>query len=105
MPAFFDGFEGGLTGGLLYCLILAYFHPAGLASAWPRVLALSLTFGGFEMWRVTRKRTLRSVGTCMLWTLTASMFVLWALGAVISYPDSPRHETPPHFNQSSLALV
>ncbi len=105
LRAFADGFGGGLFGGLMYCLVLAYFHPDGLEFAWLRVLALSLTFGGFEMWRVTRKRTLRSVRTCVLWILTAGLFVLWALGAVISSTDNSRHETPPHSNQSRLALV
>ncbi len=96
LRAFADGFGGGLIGGLIYCLGLAYFHPGGLEFAWPRVLALSLIFGGFEMWRVTRTRTLRSVRIGMLWTLTAGLFVLWALGAVISASETPLRETPPH---------
>ena len=57
LRAFADGFGGGLIGGLMYCLALAYFNPDGVEFAWGRVLALSLTFGGFETWRVTRRRT------------------------------------------------
>lgn len=104
LGAFADGFGGSLIGGLMYCLVLVYFHPDGLEVACLRVVALSLTFGGFEMWRVRRKRTLKSVRTCMLWTLIASLFVLWALGAVISSTDSSRHKTPPNSNQNGLAL-
>lgn len=54
LRAFADGFGGGLIGGLMYCLALAYFNPDGVEFAWGRVLALSLTFVGFETWRVTR---------------------------------------------------
>ena len=82
--AFADGFGGGLIGGLIYCLVLAYADPQGLQFVWLRVLALALTFGGFEMWRVTHERTLRRVTICMLWTLAGSLFVSWALGAVVS---------------------
>jgi len=103
LRAFADGFGGGLIGGIVYCLVMVCFHPVELEFAWLRVLALSLTFGGFEMWRVTRRRTLRNVGTYMLLTLTVSLFVLWVLGAVIPSTDSSRRETPPHSKQSRLA--
>jgi len=56
LHSFSDGFLGGLTGGFLYWLILAGVHPEGLESAWLRILAISLSFGGFEMWRVARNR-------------------------------------------------
>jgi hypothetical protein len=82
--AFAGGFGGGLTGGLMYCLVVARFYPAGIELAWMRVLALSLIFGGFEMWRVAQNRTLRGVRMPLLWTFTGSGFVLWALGAVVS---------------------
>ena len=102
---FADGFVGGLIGGLAYCLILAQFHPGGLDLAWLRVLALSLTLGGFEMWRVRRRRTLRSVVACVLWTLIASLFVWCALASVISPTDNRFHAIPAHFNHSHLAPV
>jgi hypothetical protein len=41
-------------GGLVYWLLLAHLHPEGLGFAWLRILAVSLSFGGFEMWRVAR---------------------------------------------------
>jgi len=53
---FADGFLGGVMGGLAYWLLLAHFHPDGLEFAWLRILAVSLSFGGFEMWRVARNR-------------------------------------------------
>lgn len=95
--AFVDGFGGSLVGGLTFCVVLAYVHPDGLELAWLRVLAVSMIFGGFEMWRAARRRTLSSVRKCMLWTLTASLLALWALGAVISSTDSSSRETPPYF--------
>lgn len=101
LRAFADGFLGGLTGGLLYCLALAYFHPAGLDLAWLRVAAVSLTFGGFEMWRVTCKPTLRSLRTCMLWTLTVSLFGLWALGAITLPAVDSHRDSPPQFQSKS----
>ncbi len=105
LGAFAGGFIGGLIGGLAYCLALAYFHPDGLKFAWLRVLVLSLTFGGFEMWRVTRQRSLMSARSCLLWTLLASLFVLWALGTAISITDSLRQERAPRFIQSGLARI
>ena len=53
---FADGFLGGLMGGLAYWLLLTHFYPEGLEFAWLRILAVSLSFGGFEMWRVARNR-------------------------------------------------
>lgn len=100
--AFADGFGGGLIGGLVYCLVMAYIDPRGLDYAWLRVLALSLTFGALEMWRISRKPS-RAAGTFILCALTASMIVLWALGAVLSAVESPRQEPPPRFHQSSFA--
>ncbi len=95
LRAFADGFGGGLAGGLLYCLVLASFHPAELERAWLRVLALSLVFGGFEIWRVTGHRTLKSATTFMLWTLVATLLLLLALESVISSADtSSRQENP-----------
>ena len=41
-------------GGLVYWLLLAHVHPDGLDSAWLRILAVSLCFGGFEVWRAAR---------------------------------------------------
>lgn len=105
LRAFIDGFGGGLIGGLIYCLGLVYFHLAGIEFAWLRVLVLSLTFGCFEMWRVKRKRTPRSIRIWMLWTFTVSLFVLWALGAVMSSAENYRYENPPHFDQSRFAPV
>ena len=101
LRAFADGFLGGLTGGLLYCLALAYFHPAELDLAWLRVAAVSVTFGGFEMWRVTRKPTLRSLRASMFWTLALSLFGLWALGAIAPPTGETRTDTPPQFQSKS----
>jgi hypothetical protein len=101
LRAFGEAFASSLTGGLLYCLVLTYVRPDEVAIALPRVLALSLTFGGFEMWRVSRKRTLRSARKSLLWTLAASLFVWWALGAVNSSPNSSRNQPAPHFKQSN----
>jgi hypothetical protein len=78
--AFADAMGGTVLSGLLYCLVVAWFHPGGLELAWMRVIALALIFGGFEVWRVARERTPRCVGTRMLWTLAASVALLWVLG-------------------------
>jgi hypothetical protein len=56
LRAFADGFGSGLIGGLMYWLLLVYIYPNGLEHAWLRVLAVSVSFGGFEMWRVARNR-------------------------------------------------
>ncbi|MDX1981596.1 MAG: hypothetical protein SFV51_15110 [Bryobacteraceae bacterium] len=93
--AFADGFGGGLIGGLIYCLALAYLHPARLESAWLRVAIVSLAFGCFEMWRVTRNRTLRSVRVFMIWTAIAGLFALWALAAVSSTDERPEQPIRP----------
>jgi hypothetical protein len=109
LRAFAEAFASSLIGGLLYCLVLTYIRPDQVEIALPRVLALSLTFGGFEMWRISRGRTLKSAKTCLFWTLAASLFVWWALGAAInSSPSNSHHENAPHFkqiNQSRLALI
>ncbi len=82
LRAFADGFSGGILAGLLYCIALSYFYPAGLDRAWMRVLAISLTFGGFETWRVMRRRTLGSVRTCLIGTLALCLLLLWGIDAV-----------------------
>ncbi len=104
LRAFADGLVGSLIGGLVYCLIMAYYHPEGLQIAGLRVLALSLTFGGFEMWRVRRQRTRKSVRRRLLWTLSASMLVFWALGAAFADTSTNdfRQGTRPHFLQVRL---
>jgi hypothetical protein len=56
LRAFADGLGGGLMGGLMYWLLLVYIYPDGLELAWLRVLAVSLSFGGLEVWRVARNR-------------------------------------------------
>ena len=53
---FADGFVGGLTGGAVYWILLAYLDPGGLEFAWVRILAVSLGFGVVEVLRVARKR-------------------------------------------------
>ncbi|MBE0658021.1 MAG: hypothetical protein IH602_10045 [Bryobacteraceae bacterium] len=91
LRGFVDGFVGSLVGGLVYCMILAYFNYQDLQIAGLRVLALSLTFGGFEMWRVRRQRTAESFKKCVLLTLSASMVLFWALGA--SFSGTPTRDS------------
>jgi predicted lipid-binding transport protein (Tim44 family) len=105
LRAFAGGFAGGLLGGVVYCLILAHFHSQVLGFAWLSVLALSMTFGGFEMWRVARKRKPNTVITCMLWTLAASIVMLWALGAAIPSTNKSSYGTTRHFEQARLWLI
>ena len=92
LRAFSDGFLGSLAGGLVYCLAIGFFQPASIDFALPRLLALSLIFGGFELWRVSRKRTLRNVRTHLLWTCIASLFALLAFGALRPSANGSRHE-------------
>lgn len=95
LRAFADGFVGSLAGGFVYCMILAYYGSHDLQIAVMRVLALSLTFGGFEMWRVRRIRTRRDVTRCMLFTLSASLLVFWALGTVSAGAENlPKQSDP-----------
>lgn len=54
--SFACGFTGGLMGGAVYWLLLSYADPGGLDFAWLRILAVSLSFGAVEVWRVARKR-------------------------------------------------
>ena len=98
---FADGFVGSLAGGLIYCLILAHYRPEELQAGGLRALALSVTLGGFEMWRAGRQRAPRSVKKCLLGTITASMLVFWALGAVLSMQakSDPRQEHAPQFDR------
>lgn len=105
LRGFADGFGGGLIGGFIYCLVLAWFQIDGLDLACLRVVALSLIFAGFEMGRVTRGRTLKSVRACLLWTLVASALVLWALGAVLPGTERSRPEAPPQITHSRLVLI
>jgi hypothetical protein len=105
LRGFADGFVGGLMGGLLFCLVLAWFQFDGLELAGLRVAVLSLVFGGFEAWRVTRGRTLKSVRASLLWTLAAGALVLWALGAFFPGTERTRQEAPAHFNSSRLELI
>ncbi|MCC7235614.1 MAG: hypothetical protein IT163_09950 [Bryobacterales bacterium] len=53
-------------------------------SAWWRIGALSLLFGGVEMWRVTRRRRRQGEGTWALWAITASLVALWAAGGLLA---------------------
>jgi predicted lipid-binding transport protein (Tim44 family) len=95
LRAFADGFVGSLAGGLVYCMILAYFSSQDLQIAGLRVLALSLTFGGFEMWRVRRMRSRQDLTRGMLFTLSASLLVFWALGAASAGAESlPKKSDP-----------
>ena len=102
--AFLVGFFGSLVGGFAYCLILAFLQPNGLQVAVLRVLALSLTFGFFESWRVGRQRGPGALTGPALWTLGASLLVFWALGAAFSTEPSKwfRPDSPPHIRQVRL---
>ncbi len=102
--AFADGVAGSVLGGLLYCLVVAWFHPGGIELAWMRVIALALIFGGFEVWRVARERTRECVRTRMLWTLAASVAVLWVLELCIS-PGRSIEAGPPGVEPVHLVLV
>lgn len=84
LRAFADGFGGVLAGGLLYCLVLGYFHSEELALASMRVLLLALVVGGFEAWRVTRMRTLRSVRVNIAGIMIATMLAWAAMGTVLN---------------------
>lgn len=101
LRAYADGFVSSLIGGLLYCAVLVYFQPEALGSAWWRVGTLSLVCGGVEMWRVSRRRTLRGRGAWVLWALTAGLFTLWALGATVAAShregDERRRADATHF--------
>ena len=105
LHAFAEGFCGGLTGGVVYCVVLACFQIDRLDLACLRALALSLVFGGGEMWRISRGRTLKRDGTCLLCTLAVSMLVLWGLGAALAGTERTRHEAPRPSDYSRLALI
>ncbi len=100
--AFGDGFGGGLIAGFLYCCLMACCDPAGLPLAGMRVLALSLIFGGFEIWRVTQSPTPGRLRRCALWTFVASLLALWALGVFISTAPGVYRETPAFLNRVGL---
>jgi hypothetical protein len=96
---FADGFVSGLIGGGVACLILVWLQPHELALACLRVVALSLVFRGFEMWRVTQGRTLKSARKNLGWSLAAGMLLLWGLGMAV--PKAERsHPAPPHQSPS-----
>ncbi|MBL8177438.1 MAG: hypothetical protein JNK48_22365 [Bryobacterales bacterium] len=103
--SFADGFFGGILGGLLYCIALSYLYPAGLDQAWMRVATISLTLGGFETWRVRRLRPQRSVRTCLIWTLSGCLLLLWVIEAVASAAHRSHRVTPPNIPQSPVVFV
>jgi len=105
LRAYADGFVSSLIGGLIYCLILARFHPAALDSAWWRVLAGALACGCIELWRVSRRRQLRGHGAWVLWALTVSLFAIWAAGAVIATRDGPSEESARQFLRADRILT
>jgi len=82
LRAFADGFGSSLLGGLVYCLLLVYCRPGDLIFAWPGVIVLAMTFGGFEMWRIAPRRTPGRRAALVLWAVFASLFVVWAVKAV-----------------------
>jgi hypothetical protein len=85
--AFADGFLGGLLGGAIYCVAVACLQPGGLKLAALRVLAVSLTFAGFEVWRMQRPRTFKDLRRALIWTFLTSLVVFWALGLVAPAPE------------------
>lgn len=89
-----DGFLGGLLGGAFYLMAVAHFQPGGLKLAALRVLALSLTLAGFEVWRTRRPRTFKDLKRALIWTLLASLVVFWVLGLVAPPPEAI-NATPP----------
>ena len=81
--AFSDGFVGGMTGGALYRLLIAYFYPAGWTCSWMQVLALAMILGSFESWRVVQGRPRpRSTNGHLMGLLFASLLLWWAISAV-----------------------
>lgn len=94
--AFANGFLGGLLGGAFYCLAVAYLQPGGLKLAALRVLALALTFAGFEVWRMRRPRTFRDLKSALIWTLLAIFVVFWVLGLVAPPPEAINANPRPH---------
>lgn len=98
LRAYADGFASSLIGGLIYCLALARFDPEALNSVWWRVLTVSLACGGIELWRASRRRQMRSQGKWVLWALTVSLLVIWAVGATARQDErseEPRQQPQP----------
>ena len=62
--------------------LLVYCRPGDLIFAWPGVIVLAMTFGGFEMWRIAPRRTPGRRAALVLWAVFASLFVVWAVKAV-----------------------
>lgn len=102
LRGFSDGFVGGLIGGGVCCLVLVWFQTDELVLVYLRVVALSLVFGGFEMWRVTHGRTLKSARKNLGWTLLASVLLLWGLGMAVRKAERS-HPAPPHEKPGPLA--
>lgn len=93
-----DGFLGGLLGGAFYLLAIACFQPGGLKLAALRVLALSLTLAGFEVWRTRRTRTFRDLKRALTWTLLASLVVFMALGMLVPPAEAINTAPRPHID-------
>jgi hypothetical protein len=103
LRGFSDGFVGGLIGGGVFGLLLIWLQTEELLLACVRVATISVALGGFEMWRVTQRRSLNGARVQLLWTLASSMLVLWALGTVLSATDLSTIAPPLH-PTNSLAL-
>lgn len=98
LRAYADGFLSSLMGGLLYCLVIARIQPEALDSAWWRVGAMSLIFGGVELWRDSHRRRVRSQASWIPWVIAVSLLALWTAGVLLASPRGrgaqPGWETP-----------
>jgi hypothetical protein len=108
LRAFADGFGSSLLGGAVYCALLMCYRPAELTFAWPGVIVLSMTFGSFEMWRITPRRAPGKRAALVLWAVLASVFLLWAVRGV-SIPGGEKAPYVPvdrkRLNRDAVAAV
>ena len=103
--AFADGFGGGLVGGLVYAALQTYFQLGGFDYSWLSILALALSFGTFEMLRVSRDWTFRSCRTLLLCFVATSFFLLLVLAKGTVLEIDPSDLNPQFPADSGLKLL
>ena len=106
LDAFADGFAGGILGGVTYLLFHSYFHLGGFEYSGWTLLALALTLGAFESWRMSQNRGFWNVKNFAICVLTAGILMLWSLAdqsnfSEDSLPGSPQLMTDSTYTQLS----
>lgn len=101
LDAFADGFAGGILGGVGYLLFHSYFHLGGFEYSGWTLLALALTLGSFECWRLSQNRRFWNLNTLAICIISAGILVLWSLADQSSFSHDFLQGSPQSFTNST----